>query len=95
MVRNFYYTVQLAYERTKAYTEHSSKKIELVTGWSGNGERFKEEMYMRHGTLFQQHHSRGEEMGKQISFPAKMQSYGQILFVRCQKQGRPQHSECS
>jgi len=33
-------------------------------------------------TLFQQHHSRGEEMGKQISFPAKMQSYGQILFVR-------------
>ena len=48
MVRNFYDTVQLAYEKTKAYTEHSSKKFELVKGWSGNGERFKEEMYIRH-----------------------------------------------
>ena len=34
----------------KAYTdtEHSSKKFELVKGWNGNGESFKEEMFIRH-----------------------------------------------
>ena len=98
--KNFIYdTVQLAYERTKAYTEHSSKKFELVKGWSGNGERFEEEMYIRH-EINSKHIKRMESFQKvdvlfsnniipevkrwANKFPSqqKMQSYGQILFVR-------------
>ena len=83
VVRKFYDTVQLAYERTKAYTEHSSKKFELVKGWSGNGERFKEEIYMRHQIRFS-NNIIPEVKRWANKFPSqqKMQSYGQILFVR-------------
>ena len=44
-------------------TEHSSKKFELEKGWNGNGERFKEEMYIRH-EINSQHIKRMESFQK-------------------------------